>query len=77
MVKRLLILKNASRDDELSLKKQNKIVLIRVHLETGRSGTEVQRFKVALIREIWLNPYGRPRDSFCILDYPGELACTV
>ena len=54
MVKRLVKLKKCLKKQQVELKKKKEFVLIRVHLETGRLLTVVQRFKVAFMREIWL-----------------------
>ena len=71
MVKRLFNLKKCLKKWQGEFKKKNEIVLIRLHLETGRLHTVVQRFKVTFIREIWLP--GRETRRFVL--YPGELAC--
>ena len=65
MVERLRNLKTCLKNRQGEFKR-TEIVLIRVHLETGRWLTVVQRSKVSFVRET-----GR------FVLYPGELACML
>ena len=67
MVKRFFNLKTCLKKRRGEFKK-SKIVLIRVHLETGCKLTVVQRFQVAFIRSIWLPVWETGR----LVLYPGD-----